>query len=274
MSSVEEIMAHAVCIPYPAQGHVNPMLKLAKLLHHKGFHVTFVNIEFNHRRMLKSRGPDSLDGLPDFRFETIPDGLPPSDANDATQDIPSLSDSIRKTCLVSFRILLAKLNDNHVSSNVVPPVSCIVSDLCMPFAINAAEELGITVLLLWTASACGFLGYAHSRHLVERGDLIAVLKDESCLPNGHMDATIYWIPGLKKIRLKDLPTFLFTLDPNDIMLNYILEMIEKALKASAIVVNTFDALEHEALDALSSMFPPIYSIGSLHLLLNQFHKRI
>jgi hypothetical protein len=28
------------------------MLKLAKLLHARGFHVTFVNTEFNHRRLL------------------------------------------------------------------------------------------------------------------------------------------------------------------------------------------------------------------------------
>ncbi|KAG5526034.1 hypothetical protein RHGRI_032356 [Rhododendron griersonianum] len=69
---------HAVCIPYPAQGHINPMLNVAKLLHHKGFHITFVNTEYNHRRLLKSRGPHSLDGLPDFRYETIPDGLPPT----------------------------------------------------------------------------------------------------------------------------------------------------------------------------------------------------
>lgn len=74
---------HAAFIPYPAQGHVTPMLKLAKLLHVRGFYITFVNTEFNHQRLLRLRGPDSLKGLDDFKFETIPDGLPPSD-RDAT----------------------------------------------------------------------------------------------------------------------------------------------------------------------------------------------
>lgn len=129
---------HAVCIPYPAQGHINPMLKLAKILHHKGFHITFVNTEFNHQRLLKSRGADSLTGLPSFRFETIPDGLPATDV-DATQDIPSLCDSTSKTCLPHFKSLLDRLND---PSSDVPPVSCIVSDGVMSFTLDAAEELG------------------------------------------------------------------------------------------------------------------------------------
>ena len=33
---------HAVCIPYPIQSHVKAMLKFSKLLHHKGFRITFV----------------------------------------------------------------------------------------------------------------------------------------------------------------------------------------------------------------------------------------
>ncbi|KAI4963625.1 hypothetical protein ZWY2020_011276 [Hordeum vulgare] len=81
---------HAVLIPYPAQGHVTPLLNLAKVLHSRGFYVTFVNSEYNHRRLLRSRGEDSLAGLDDFRFETIPDGLPRIDNEDVTQDIPAL----------------------------------------------------------------------------------------------------------------------------------------------------------------------------------------
>lgn len=158
---------HAVCIPFPAQGHINPMLKLAKILHQKGFYITFVNTEFNHKRLLKSRGPDALNGLPSFRFETIPDGLPSTDV-DATQDIPSLCDSTSKTCLPHFKQLLRKLNDS-ASTSKVPPVACIVSDGAMSFTLDAAEELGVPEVLFWTTSACGFLGYVHYRQLMEKG---------------------------------------------------------------------------------------------------------
>ncbi|KAK8642773.1 hypothetical protein V6N13_012105 [Hibiscus sabdariffa] len=257
---------HAVCVPYPAQGHINPMLMLAKVLHHRGFHITFVNTEFNHKRLLKSRGPGALDDLPSFRFETIPDGLPPTDV-DATQDIPSLCDSTSKTCSPFFKQLVHKLNDSS-STTDVPPVSCIVSDGCMSFTLDAAEELGIPNVLFWTPSACGFLSYVYYRQLKEKGYM--PLKDESYLTNGYLDTVIDWIPAMEGIRLRDLPTFLRTTDPNFVMLDFIFRESERSRRASAIILNTFDDLEHEVLDALNSVLSPapVYSVGPLHLVLN------
>ncbi|KAI9201269.1 hypothetical protein LWI28_020973 [Acer negundo] len=249
---------HAVCIPYPAQGHINPMLKVAKLLHNKGFHITFVNSEFNHKRLLKSRGPKALDGLPTFRFETIPDGLPPTDV-DATQDIPSLCFSTRKHGLAPFKQLLNKLND----SSDVPPVTCIVSDGAMSFTLDAAEELGVPEVLFWTTSACGFLAYCHYHQLIEKG--YTPLKDESCFTNGYLETVIDWIPGMKDIRLRDIPSFVRTTDPDSFMLEFIIHETTRARKASAIILNTFDDLEHEMLGAFKSLLPPVYPIGPLHL---------
>ncbi|KAB2597446.1 7-deoxyloganetin glucosyltransferase-like [Pyrus ussuriensis x Pyrus communis] len=80
---------------------------LAKLLHLRGFHITFVNTKFNHNCLIWSKGPDSVKGLPDFVFKTIPDGLPPSN-KDGTQDIPTLCDSIKKTCFGLFKELVAR----------------------------------------------------------------------------------------------------------------------------------------------------------------------
>ncbi|KAH0734190.1 hypothetical protein KY285_009897 [Solanum tuberosum] len=263
--STELNKPHAVCIPYPAQGHINPMLKLAKILHHKGFHITFVNTEFNHRRLLKSRGPHSLDGLSSFRFETIPDGLPTCDA-DATQDIPSLCKSTTETCLGPFRDLLAKLNETSNTSNV-PPVTCIVSDGVMSFTLAAAQEIGVPEVLFWTTSACGFLGYMHYSTVIEKG--YAPLKDESYFTNGHVEKPLDFIPGMKDVRLRDLPSFLRTTNPDEYMIKFVLQETERAKNASAIILNTFEALESEVLESLRTLLPPVYPIGPLHLLVKQ-----
>nr|POE67410.1 7-deoxyloganetin glucosyltransferase [Quercus suber] len=235
---------HALCIPYPAKSHIKGMLKLSKLLHHKGFHITFVNIEFNHQHFLQSRGPNSLDGLSDFRFETIPDGLPPSDHN-ATQDIHFLCDSVMKNFLAPFSDLLVKLN-GATSKN--PPVTCIILDGFMPFTITAAQELGIPIVMFFTISACS-------------------LMDESYFANGYLDRVIDWIPGMKNIRLRDLPSLVQTIDPNDAVFKLVIKVVERAPKASGIVIHTFNALEKEVLDALSTMFTHVYAIGPLQPLL-------
>ncbi|QHN94189.1 7-deoxyloganetin glucosyltransferase [Arachis ipaensis] len=256
---------HAVCIPYPAQGHISPMIKLAKLLHFNGFNITFVNTEFNHKRLLRSNGPDFLSDHhnPFFRFNTIPDGLPESDV-DATQDTPTLCESLRRNCLAPFRNLLFKLN----STVDAPPVSCIVSDGVMSFTLIAAEELGIPEVLFWTMSASGFLCYLHCDQLIEKG--ITPFKDASYLTNDEYleRNTIDWIPGIKELRLRDVPSFIKTTDPDDIMLQVLLEEVGRTKESNCpIILNTFDALEHDALEAISSILPPpIYTIGPLNSL--------
>ncbi|XP_057952403.1 7-deoxyloganetin glucosyltransferase-like [Malania oleifera] len=252
---------HAVCTPFPFQSHIKQMMNLAKLLHHRGFHITFVNTEFNHRRLLQSRGPNSLDGLPDFQFATIPDGLPPSDS---TPDIPSLCDSVAKNFLPPFRHLLSK----SAKSSIAPPVTCLVSDGFMSFTHAAAAELGVPNVILWTISPTGLMGFRQHRALREKG--FTPLKDSSYFTNGYLDITIIdWIPGMKDVRLRDLPSFLRTTDPNDILFEFCMRETEMGSKASAMILNTFDELEPDVLEALSSMFPPIYTIGPLHLLINR-----
>ncbi|CAL9013406.1 unnamed protein product [Prunus brigantina] len=259
---------HAVCIPAPFPSHIKAMLKFAKLLHHRGFHITFVNTEFNHKRFLKSLGPNSLDGLPDFQFEAIPDGLPDSDEG-ATQDLILLSESIRKqNFLAPFHTLLAKLNNDAIETSSNPPVTCIVSDgFLSTFTIIAAEEIGAPIVLFYTIAACSFMGFKQLRAVVEKG--LAPLKDESCFTNGYLDTVIDWIPGMRDIRLRELSSFLRTTNSDDITSNFITEGTDRAHEASAVVLHTFDALEPDVLEALSSMLPHVYTVGPLQLHLNQ-----
>uniref|UniRef100_A0A2P2LXT3 Glycosyltransferase n=1 Tax=Rhizophora mucronata TaxID=61149 RepID=A0A2P2LXT3_RHIMU len=258
---------HAVLIPAPLQSHIKQMLKLGKLLCHKGFHITFVNTEFNHKRFLKSMGPNSLRGYLAFRFETIPDGLPPSDP-DATQGIPAIAESVSKNFLAPFRQLLAKLNDT-ASSNV-PPVTCIVADGFLSFTITAAEELGVPLLFFFTISACALMGIKQFNALKDKG--LTPLRDESYLTNGYLENIVEWIPGMKGIRLRDLPSFVGTTGTEDFIFNFMMESAEKAVKAPAILIHTFDALDKDVLNGLSSVYSRVYAVGPLQLLLNQIQE--
>ncbi|KAL7591794.1 hypothetical protein Lser_V15G34256 [Lactuca serriola] len=257
---------HAICIPYPAQGHINPMMKLAKLLHCKGFHISFVNTHYNHKRLLRSRGPSSLKGLQDFRFHSIPDGLPPSDA-EATQSIPDICESVPKHCLEPFCELITKLNGGEESD--VPPVSCIISDGCMSFTLKAAERFGLPEVLFWTPSACGLLGYTRYRELLQRG--YTPLKDMNDITSEYLETSLDWIPGMNNIRLRDLPSFIRTTDINDILFNYLMTEAETLPRGTAIVLNTFDALEQDSVNPLIEINPRTYTIGPLHLMQQHIH---
>ncbi|XP_074284786.1 7-deoxyloganetin glucosyltransferase-like [Silene latifolia] len=262
MEIIGSSKGHVICIPFPAQGHITPMLQFAKLLYSKGFNITFLNTIYNHNRFLKSLGQHSLDGLPGFHFESISDGLQLSPNDDATQDIPTLCRSMNSTCHDSFRDLIARLNEDG------PPVTCIVSDGALYFAVEVAQEVGIPDVVFWTMSGCGFMGYVHFRTLVDRG--LVPLLDATYLTNGYLDTQVE-LQGLRNVRLKDLPTFIRTTDPDDYMLNYMQKAVQISSQATAIFLNTFEALEEDVLNTLSTMeqFPPIYSVGSIDLLLDQ-----
>ncbi|KAI5339932.1 hypothetical protein L3X38_019206 [Prunus dulcis] len=135
------------------------------------------------------------------------------------------------------------------------------------FTITAAEEIGVPIVLFYTIAACSFMGFKQLRAVVEKG--LFPLKDESCFKNGYLDTVIDWIPGMRDIRLRDLPTFARNTNLDDTGFNFIMEETERAHEASAVVLHTFDALEPDVLEALSSMLPHVYTVGPLQLHLNQ-----
>ena len=57
------------------------------------------------------------------------------------------------------------------------------------------------------------------------------------------------------MRLKHIPSFIHTTDPNDIMVDFVLGEFERAHKATAILLNAFHALEHNFADAISITYP-------------------
>ena len=92
---------------------------------------------------------------------------------------------------------------------------------------------------------------------------------ESDLSNGYLDTPIDWIPGMSNMRLRDFPSFVRTTNPNDVLFNFTKDEAQDCLKATAIVVHTFEDLEGPVLDAMSAVLPPVYAIGPLNLMCRQ-----
>ena len=91
--------------------------------------------------------------------------------------------------------------------------------------------------------------------------------DENYLTDGNLDTKVDCIPGLKNISLKDIPDILRIKDPD--LIKYKSEETDKCHRASAIVFNTSNELESDAMNALSSIFPSLYTIGPLASFVNQ-----
>ncbi|KAG8044280.1 hypothetical protein GUJ93_ZPchr0130g6521 [Zizania palustris] len=254
---------HAVVVPYPGSGNINPALQLAKLLHGRGVYVTFVNTEHNHRRVVAAEGAAGimLRGREGFRFETIPDGLLDANRDGADYDI-GLSVATSR-CAAPLRELVARLQ----LDGGAPPVTCMVFTALMSFALDVATELGIPTMVLWGGGAASLMTHMRFRELRERGYI--PLKDESLLTNGHLDTTVIdWIPGMPPISLGDVSSFVRTTDPDDFVLRFNEMEANKCTKAGALIVNTFDDLDADVLAALRREYRCIYSVGPLGSLLD------
>ncbi|KAL1831651.1 hypothetical protein ACET3Z_001302 [Daucus carota] len=261
---LKEAVPHIVCMPFPGQGHITPMLTLAKLLHNRGFYITFVHTDFSYRRSLRSHSPVGHSDT--FRFETIPDGLPPPESPDDFPHVIQLCVSTSIHSLSPFRDLVTRLNN----SPDVPPVTCIISDATMSFTLDVSQELGIPNIFFWTVNAFTLMCYLHFSRI---RNLASQLRQEAVagtdVKNGHLDHKIDWLPGMGVVRLRDTSSMIWEPALPDCFVEYCMNEISRTYKASAVILNTFDALESEIVKQISAIIDrDVYCIGPIHSLIN------
>ena len=156
---MESVKSHALFLPYPAQGHINPFMQLANILISRNVLVTFVNTDFNHRRL----NPKSTDQI---RFESFDDGLP-LDHGRTLINMPELCESLDEHGPPSVERILENLR--HSASNV-PPISCIIADGTFScFMKQIADKYEVPWVCFWTPSACRVSAYFHMPLLIDEG---------------------------------------------------------------------------------------------------------
>ncbi|XP_043702786.1 7-deoxyloganetic acid glucosyltransferase-like [Telopea speciosissima] len=249
----EAVVPHVLIFPFPAQGHMNSMLKLAELLCPADFYITFLNSDHNHKRLLRFTDAEvRFRHWPKFRFESITDGLPDDDyrSSERTFEMFNTLESITRPL---FRELIISLSRPHQE---ISPLSCIIADGIIPLAIDVAEELNIPIISFRTISACSFWAYFCIPKLIAAGELPF---------QGDMDVPIKCVPGTEGfLRRRDLPRFCRTEDLNDHVFQAVLMATQKTTRASALILNSFEDLEGPILSEIRSHLPNLYAIGPLH----------
>ncbi|CAA7036708.1 unnamed protein product [Microthlaspi erraticum] len=230
-----------VLVPVPAQGHITPMMQLAKALHSKGFSITVAQTKFNY--FIPS------DDFSDFQFVTIPESLPESDFDDLRPILFLLK--LNKECQMSFKDCLG-----HLLVQQGNEISCVIYDEFMYFAGDAAKEFKLPNVIFSTTNATTFV----CRSVFEKlyaNNVLAPLKDSK----GQQDELV---PEFHPLRYKDFPVSCWA------TLESILELYRNTVDeraASAVIINTASCLESSSLSWLQQerLVIPVYPIGPLHI---------
>ncbi|PWA94577.1 7-deoxyloganetic acid glucosyltransferase [Artemisia annua] len=247
---------HVLIFPFPVQGHVSCMLKLAELLCLSGVDVTFLNSDIIHRRLLRYTDVVSrFSCYPGFRFETISDGLP-TDHPRSGNRVVDIFDSIKMVTKPMFRDML--LPGGCLNCGTRPPVTSVIADGIMCFTIDVAKEMGIPIFLFRTVSASCFWAFYCIPKLIESGDLPIKEDDE-------MDRLLNGVTGMEKyLRLRDLPSFCRASDLSDQGFQVVMSETQETYRANGLILNTFEDLEESALTQIRKHIPNLYAIGPLH----------
>ncbi|RVW31117.1 Crocetin glucosyltransferase, chloroplastic [Vitis vinifera] len=129
-------------VTYPAQGHINPSLQLAKLLIRAGAHVTFVTSSSAGTRMSKS---PTLDGL---EFVTFSDGYDHGfDHGVGLQNFMSELERLGSPALTE--LIMARANEGR-------PFTCLLYGMLIPWVAEVARSLHLPSALVWSQPAAVF----------------------------------------------------------------------------------------------------------------------
>ncbi|KAJ9701558.1 hypothetical protein PVL29_006781 [Vitis rotundifolia] len=245
------VSPHVLIFPLPIQGHVNPILKLAELLSLAGLRITFLNTDYTHHRLLRYTNIlDRFRRYPGFCFQTISDGLP-LDHPRTGAGLRDMMDGIKATTKPLFREMVISWCRSS------DPMTCIIADGLMSFAIDVANEVGVPIISCRTLSPCCFLAYFSFAELIEAGEV--PFKDDD------MDRLVTRVPGMEGfLRRRDLPSFCRTRDANDRRIQFIITETQQTPRAHALILNTFEDLDGPILSQIRNHCPKIYTIGPLH----------
>ncbi|KAF3782982.1 UDP-glycosyltransferase [Nymphaea thermarum] len=229
MSIAKEEEPHVLIISYPSQGHINPLIQLAKFLAQCSLRITFITTDAAINSIVKSK-PASLARI-EFQSFTVNAGLMNSDGSTVAAYLQRFRSDATEFLTATFSRL--------------SPV-CVVYDSFMPWVLEIAKPMGILSAPFFTQScAVGAIYYLYYRGLFSAGQPPAAE-----------------LLGLEELTIRDVPSFMLTSNPYPVLTSVVLEQFSNLSEATWVLGNSFDELETRIIQSFRPKLP-VKTIGPM-----------
>ncbi|KAG8062175.1 hypothetical protein GUJ93_ZPchr0003g17491 [Zizania palustris] len=218
-------MANVLVVPYPSQGHMNPMVQFARKLASKGVAVTVVVTRYIARTTCG--GVASAASIEEYL---------------ATLDVAgaaSLADLIAAG---------ARAEVGRRTGTTRPPFTCVVYDTFAQWAGQEARRLGLPAVAFSTQSCAVSAVY----HYVSEGKLAVPPPPPAAA--AAAEARTAAIAGLPEMERWELPSFGLGDGSYPTLAAFALNQFADAGQDDWVLFNSFDQLEREVLAGLSTQW--------------------
>ncbi|KAF8369500.1 hypothetical protein HHK36_032481 [Tetracentron sinense] len=215
---------HVLVFPFPAQGHINPMLQFSKRLASRGIKVTLATTIFISKSIQAEIGAVSV--------ETISDGFDQGGLMEAGS-----FDAYRERFdIVGSKNLAELIEKQDISGH---PVKCLVYDSFITWVLHLAKRFGLVAAPFFTQSCAVDVIYYHGHQ-----GLLSI----------PVQGPTISLPGLPLLGIHDMPSFVFKSGPYPGSLSRHLKQFANFEKADWLLFNTFDKLEDKVVNWMAKLW--------------------
>ncbi|XP_031403407.1 UDP-glycosyltransferase 74F2-like [Punica granatum] len=224
--------AHVLVVPYPVQGHINPMLQFSKRLVSKGVRATLaVTVYLSKSMHMEPTGPIEID--------TISDGYDEG-GSAAAESFEAQQMNLQVVGSRTLHSLIQRLDESG------KPVHAVIYDGFLPWALDVAKECGKLGVVFFTQTCAVNNIYYH----VKKGLVELPLKGPRVS-----------FPGLPPLDPSETPSFIYILGSYPAIYNMVVDQFVNVEDADYVLFNTFYELEKEVADWMNSNLWPLKTIG-------------
>ncbi|OVA17932.1 UDP-glucuronosyl/UDP-glucosyltransferase [Macleaya cordata] len=252
MASQDHKQLHFVLFPLMAQGHILPMIDMARLFAERGVIITIVTTPLNALRFKPIIDRSIQSGLPirllNLRFPSVEAGLP--EGCETADSIPS------QELITNFFVATTMLQEplEQAFGELQPVPSCIISDMGFPWTAETAKKFQIP-RIVFHGTCCFSLLCNHNILKHKLHESITSDSEPFVVPGlpDRIEITKATIPGNIYHNCADQKEF------RD-------QIREAELTAYGVVVNSFEELEPKYVEEyLKAKTNKVWCIGPVSL---------